>query len=252
MDVNVKFKLRVSRKSLLLTSLLVVILTSFCFISVFNGVSSFALGASDKIVNNETELRNAVVDAPNRRSTTIVLNKDIALTNSSLIIPADKDITLTSNKASGFCELIGAEGRSTIDVSENCVLKLDGIIITHTKSAGVIGGGIYVATNGKLVLYSGEIFGNSAVDYGAPYSWRATGGGVYNLGVFEMYGGKISNNSATSWGTSVGGYGGGVYNNGTFTMSGGEITYNLAHAFGGGVYNEGTFNQLGGTISGKD
>jgi hypothetical protein len=60
--------------------------------------------------------------------------------------------------------------------------------------------------------------------------------GVVNSGMFEMYGGKISNNNGNA------GYGGAaVYNSdhGTFSMFGGEISNNT----GFGVINRGTYNQ---------
>ena len=248
MGVNVKSKLCVSR-SLLLTSLLVVILASFCFISVFNGVSSFALGVSDKIVNNESELRNAVKNAIG--STVIRLDKDIQLTE-SLNITKNKDITLTSNKASGYYKLIGVHRQSTIVVETGGTLKLDGISVTHLS--GEEGSGVTVQDSGTLIMINGEISSNSAtVFFDLAAKHISFGGGVDNRGFFEMYGGKISNNYAYN------GYGGGVYNIGTFIMYGGEITNNTAPyitstnliGYGGGVYNIGIFTNSGGKIFGN-
>ena len=93
------------------------------------------------------------------------------------------------------------------------------------------------------------------------------GGGVYNLGTFNMYGGKISNNTAQYGGgvyngdfltaatfnmyggTISGNSGNGVYNNtkSTFTMSGGQITGNTG-SYGGGLYNGNIAKMTGGII----
>ena len=73
-----------------------------------------------------------------------------------------------------------------------------------------------------------------------------TGSGVNVLsgGVFHMYGGSITGNTAD--------HGGGVYvGGGQFTMYGGEISGNTATVRGGGVsVSGGEFNMRGGTIGG--
>ena len=78
------------------------------------------------------------------------------------------------------------------------------------------------------------------------------GPGVNVAGIFNMYGGKISQNQVKSYDGNRRGYGGGVLvtNRGTFNMFGGEITGNTAQS-GGGVYVEGTFSMSGGTIYGN-
>ncbi|MCL2135699.1 MAG: hypothetical protein FWH37_09195 [Candidatus Bathyarchaeota archaeon] len=267
-----------NRKALLFASLLFIItLTFFCLVSEFNSVvSPFALGTSDKTVSNEIELRDAVNNAPTKNSYTITFNNDITLTDSSLVISANKDITLTSNKIVGHRQLIGASGTSTLIVEDAGVLKLDGIIVTHTSGQGR---GVTINLGGKLVLLSGEISGNTApATVGAVGGPQGFSGGVGNMGVFEMYGGKISNNSASNGAgggvgnsgifdmyggeisnnnalsitsTNAWGAGGGVYNSGTFSMSGGEICNNYVDYEGGGVYNYGVFTMSGGKISGN-
>jgi hypothetical protein len=246
------------RTSLVLASLLVVVLTFSCFVSIFsnNSVSLFTLGTSDTVVvNNETGLRNAVNNAQTGKATIIAFDKDITL-KSTLTISANKDITLTSNKASGFYKLIGAKDKSTVIVDENGLLKLDGIIVTHTNFEGSkFGGGVFVEASGRLIMYSGEISGNAAVG-GRSQSQQSAGGGVFILGVFELHGGKISNNIAYEnydGNTQSGGYGGGVFvsGNGSFSMFGGEISGNRAEKVGGGVSNGGTFTMSGGKIVGN-
>ncbi|MDR2699218.1 MAG: hypothetical protein LBC12_00090 [Nitrososphaerota archaeon] len=275
MDMNADF--RISHKSLLLPSLLIVVLTSSLFVCAFmmNGFSEASL--TDAVhVKNETELKNIIDNTTNYKSTTIIIDNDVALTE-SLKISASKDITLTSIKATGFYKLIGASDKNTITVESGGTLKLEGTIVTHVNK--VFGSGVFVSESGQLFMYGGEISGNSAIVEG---NWASSsglfsrGGGVLNYGVFELHGGKISNNVAGhgfgggvySGGTfkmfggeisdnvvlestSTGGYGGGVYNGGTFMLSGGTISGNTAADNGGGVYNYGSFERLGGVISGN-
>jgi hypothetical protein len=249
MSLTAKFN--VSRKTLLLVSLLTVVLVSSLFVCVFmNGPRGASLENAVH-VKNETTLKNAINRASSKESF-IALDTDIILTD-KLVIPANKDITLTSSKVAGYCKLIGAESRSTIFVEGKGVLRLDGVIVTHPNHRGPqLGGGVYVAKGGQFILYSGEISGNCAIDVGDPHMPASAGGGVYNLGVFEMYGGKISNNHVSTTGSSGapgGGCGAGVCTHGPFTMFGGEITNNNAHVAGGGVYSTDTFTMSGGKIA---
>jgi len=264
-------------RKVLIFSLLIVLVLSSAII-----VCTFTMGIH---VTNEEELRVAVNDAENGKPVTIVFDNDISLTDSPLIIPANKNITLTSKSITRFYKLNGVDWCTTIIVEDCGVLKLDGVVVTH--AIGDFGCGVQVATGGTLVMYSGEISGNigsaaaitggvrinsggSFMMYGGTISGNTAmyGGGVYNNGVFEFFSGKISGNTAFSNGGGVynelycnftmsGGVvsnntsiapGGGVYNRGTFTMSDGIISSNKAR-IGGGVYNSGNFNRSGGEIS---
>jgi len=250
--MNVLFKFNLSRfsgrRGLLCVFLLlfVLVLVFVCFVLVFTGVFSFGLWGSDKVVSNEFELRAAVNNAAG--PTSIAFSKDIALT-ALLVIPTGKDITLTSNRVSGFYKLIGYSV-STITVEAGGVLRLDGITVTNKSGAGR---GVMVNSGGKLFLCSGEISGNHGVNS------DGGGGGVYVSGSFVMSGGKISDNTAFD-------RGGGVYLfSGSFSMSGGSITNNKAYFIvdnnrtvygaGGGVYAEseysGSFSMSGGRVSGN-
>jgi hypothetical protein len=71
------------------------------------------------VVSNKAELKNAIDDAQSDKSTVIALDRDITLTslvNTSnhsdgyvlLVIPPNKDITLTSNKTNGYYKLASA------------------------------------------------------------------------------------------------------------------------------------------------
>ena len=264
MSVNVKTTINLrhqhrrlhSGKILLFTSLLfVLLLFSSGFIYVFSGGAySFALGVSNKVVSNETDLRNAVNDVSG--STTIALNNDITLTE-TLVIPANKDITLTSTSASKFFKLIGGYRdlpadpynpyypTPVITVKGGGVLRLDGIVVTcaHFTWNKII----RVDVCGALILCKGEISGS---DY--------SGDGVDNSGVFTILGGTISNVKPGGQGN---GRGNGVSNSGygTFSMFGGEISNNIvgvcnAQGYNGaiGESNYGTFSMSGGVISNND
>lgn len=231
MLTNVKSQVnfcRLHSKGFFASLLFVAVLFSSCFISIFScGVSPFVLGASDRIVRNEMELRYAVNSAVG--STVIALDNDITLTE-VLVIPVDKDVTLTGT--SKFFKLIGVDARITLGPAEwpdaviivagAGVLRLDGVVVTCANNPLAYNKLVRVEACGTLILYDGEISGNS------------NGDGVVNGGTFEMYGGKISNNNGNA------GYGGGVVNGEdcTFSMFGGEISGNT----GSGVYNRGVYN----------
>ncbi|MDR0797769.1 MAG: hypothetical protein LBE70_03505 [Nitrososphaerota archaeon] len=223
---------------------------------------------SEKIVvSNENELRNAINAAI--EPTSIAIDNDITLTR-TIVIPANKDITLTSNTTNSFYKLFGSpglssisDGSSTLTVANGGMLRLDGIVVTHVSR---FGSGVMVNSGGKLIMYSGEISGNNGNLGGGVFingsgsfmmlggkifgNDALCGGGVENFGgTFNMTGGEISGN--TAWG------GGGVYNDGDFSMSGGKIFSNNVSTFGdryggGGVYNSGIFSMLGGEISGNN
>ena len=98
-----------------------------------------------------------------------------------------------------------------------------GDITNNTTSQGSgkgYGGGVY--NSSRFEMTGGTITGNTAKQYG---------GGVYNNNHFEMAGGTIEQNTAKNYG------GGGVYSGSTSTyIYGGRITNNNAYSFGGDVY----------------
>jgi hypothetical protein len=283
MYINVKSKAysRCFYSKAFVSLLFVAVLASSCFISMFsNGVSLFVLGASDRIVSNEVELRTAINNAVG--STVIALDNDITLTE-QLVIPANKDITLTSTSTSKFFKLVGGGSRTTlgpgeysdavINVKGDGVLKLEGIIVPCPNNILAWNNLVRVEVRGVLILYSGELSDNSlagAVGNGGTFEMYGgkiannNGAGVGNggSGTFSMFGGEISNNKG--FGVSNGGMfsmfggvisnndGGGVQNSGTFSMFGGEISNNMGRNImqsGGGVSNSGIFGMSGGVIS---
>ena len=106
--------------------------------------------------------------------------------------------------------------------------------VTHAKNADGItytGSAINVS-GGTFNMYGGSITGNDATSNN-PSDGRNCGGGVYLSGTFKMYGGSITNNHSAS-------EGGGVYISTQwdcdFYMYGGNITDNTTEKEGGGVY----------------
>lgn len=106
---------------------------------------------------------------------------------------------------------------------EKAVTIIGGVITSHLPSDPIDGGGIF--NNGELNLYGGTIIGNIAQN----------GGGVYNAEGSQMtlYGGKIIGNRALYGG-------GGIDNHGILKIFGGEISsnsvwYSDTHGIGGGI-----------------
>jgi len=187
------------RKELMITLLIVLMISSTIIVYTFTRGSENGSFGDAIHVANEEELRDAVNDAENGKPVTIVFDKDISLTDSPLIIPANKNITLTSKITTKFYKLNGVDWCTAIIVEDCGILRLDGIVVTH--AIGDFGCGVQVATGGTLIMYSGEISGNTGS------AAAITGGVRINIrGSFMMYGGTISGNTAM--------YGGGVYNNG--------------------------------------
>jgi hypothetical protein len=265
MDITDEF--RISCKTFFVSLLVAVLVFSLFIGSSMNGVSGASLENAIH-VKNENELKNAIDNAA-LKETIIALDNDITLTESALTVPYNKDITLTSNRSSGFYKLIGVANQATV-VVDGGALRLDGIIVSGGGYSGV-----YVLNNGMLVMYAGEISDNTAYISGFnPWGYTGSGGGVrIDSGVFELYGGEISNNRAQGYGggVSIGlggavfsmfggtisgntaetGGGGGVFKNGgNFSMFGGTISGNTAET-GGGVYSIGDFSRFGGVISGN-
>ncbi len=124
-----------------------------------------------------------------------------------------------------------------VNVNSGTFNMYGGTISHNDGKVGAVG-----VVNGIFNFYDGEISNNIANASGNG------GGGVYNAGTFNMYGGTISGN--LTWIR-----GGGVTNVGTFNLEDGTITNNSAardgadNCNGAGIYTTGTFNMSGGTVS---
>ncbi len=198
-------------------------------------------------VNNQVELRNAINNAVDNVSTAITLEKNITLTKTELVIPANKIIILK-----GKHNLYGgANEKPTIFVEKKGNLTLDGITVTHKTGKSGVG----VHNEGNLVLKSGlitkneeyassgaggiESLGSSKFTMSGGVISHNTGCGVVGLQII-MTGGKICNNEVIGWD------GGGV--SGNLKMSGGRIFNNKTNLNGGGVYSYGSITMTGGAI----
>ena len=177
---------------------------------------------------------------------TYTLAGNVTLSSANLTIPANTDVTID---LSGYT-LTGNGDGSVIIVNGTLTIQDSGSNGTITGGKGntinneAVGGGIYVASTGKLTLVSGSISGNEAV----------RGGGVYisEGAEFLMSGGNISKNKATAVsGTGGGGVcvrGDASNGYGTFVMSGGEISENMSAIQGGGVFCAGEMTLSDGVI----
>jgi len=236
----------VFRKRFVISLLFMVVLVSSCFVSVFSGASSFVSAAPDCVVSTETELRNAVNNAPSGVPYVVAFTTHIYLETDTLIIPKDKNITLITDGLAPWNLTVFGNPSTIIIVERGGVLSIDGVGVSRQ---GVFSGyGVEVKSGGEFYLYSGLICGN--------------GVGVFNGGNFVMSGGTISDNTDRGVSNSDDGFfvmsdgkisnnAGGVYNSvrGGFSMSGGEISGNTLMYGGGGVANGGNFFMSGGVIS---
>jgi hypothetical protein len=139
----------------------------------------------------------------------------------------------------------GATGGGGVHVSGNgTTFTMNNGVIFNNIAQNARGGGVAVAYSGTFNMYGGEILGNSATT--STYSYGAAGG-VYVSGtgsVFNMYGGEIAGNSSSFRGGGV------CVQEGNFKMYGGDIVSNSTPDDGGGVYvMTGYFTMEQGEIS---
>ena len=131
-----------------------------------------------------------------------------------------------------LCNAIFINYNTTFTVTD---CKNTGKITHDEKEDGTKYTGTAVNMNGgNFNMYGGTLIGNDATSDN-DWDGKNCGGGVYiGQGIFKMYGGSITQNHAAT-------KGGGVYiatqwNRCVFKMYGGSITDNTAEKEGGGVY----------------
>lgn len=268
-------------------SMLLSFLMAFSVLSGGGAVKAMAEGTA---VSTYIELTAALAN----KASVIQLNQVITVTGTILV---NYNCTITSSNGSGLIRGDGftqallstggvADGTSTtlildkvvidgknlaanaaaVSVDENTTLILQNTTIQNNVNSEA-GGGIY--NKGTLEMSDGSLIsGNTAYE----------GGGVYNAGpdiiynsgireaefpvIFNMKGGEISDNTATSTSNDAIGAGGGVAVvrnsdfHGIFYMDGGKITRNSTPGFGGGVTldsgndeNDMLFQMTGGEIT---
>ena len=164
---------------------------------------------------------------------TLVRDYTASFSDTALIIPAEKTVTLNLNWHSIDRSLTAA-------AADGNVMTNNGTL-TITGSGSLIGGfldgsGGAIQNNGSLTIEGGSYTGNRAKE----------GGAVYNAegAALNITGGSFTGNTVTA-------QGGAVVNCGTMTLSGGTISGNSASGDGGGIWNAGTLTVTGGTISGN-
>ena len=133
--------------------------------------------------------------------------------------------------------------------NDRVVLCLNGYNITANANVDVI----KISSYAQFILT--DCMGGK-MEYGKiTHKEGSEGRGIYVNGIFTMYGGEISGNTADAPSASNKRYGGGVYvyDGCSFTMNGGKITSNTAGFCGGGVYlsRKSNFTMNGGSITGN-
>lgn len=133
--------------------------------------------------------------------------------------------------------------------NDRVVLCLNGYNITANANVDVI----KISSYAQFILT--DCMGGK-MEYGKiTHKEGSEGRGIYVNGIFTMYGGEISGNTADAPSASNKRYGGGVYvyDGCSFTMNGGKITSNTAGFYGGGVYlsRKSNFTMNGGSITGN-
>jgi len=143
------------------------------------------------------------------------------------------------NVAWGTATGVNVSGGAGVSNHGNFTMK-DGIIFNNTVRAATLptpigqGGGVFNALpTSVFIMEDGVIIDN----------WAGVGGGVQNLGIFEMHGGEITDNRARGLG------GGGVNNELAFLMENGTIHDNFSYGDGGGVRNMNLFIMEDGVIN---
>lgn len=168
------------------------------------------------------------------------------------VITIVKDVVLASsvNITAGSYVIVGEgatvkgvfDGDLFVISGEGTTLTLGDQAAAENKSDLVFDGGntvregsiFRVELGAKLEMYNSVLIKNAATS--------VSGGAVYSLGEFTMFGGIIENCRASS-------SGGAIYNDGELTLASGEITGCSAN-HGGALYSEGKSNVVATKIKG--
>ena len=143
---------------------------------------------------------------------------------------ANKQLTIVDSDPTKEHKFTDNDGLWVLDANGDKIVK--GGVITGGSST-TNGGGVYIETNGTVIMNGGNIVGCTAKDGGAV---------CVKGGAFEMNGGAIIGCKAAN--------GGGVYVfSGAFTMTDGSIE-NCTATNGSALYLKGTMYANGGTVSG--
>ncbi len=188
-----------------------------------------------------------VVGSDNKGQSAVILRRDAVLTLGG----GEGTLTIDGNRDNVNVTVVG----SAVFVADSSTLNLyDGVRIANNKKLGneriydyyevigittgeIAGGAGILNLFATVNMYGGVIENNlvatqhtTIINEDGTESLRESfgcGGGVYNRGHFNMYGGKITGNEALR--------GGGFYTDRVAYMVSGEITNNIAHYYGAAI-----------------
>lgn len=246
------------------------ILLALCMMICLVPTSVFAEGETNRKVETEQELINALsdssVDVITLKSdieigTTLTVDRNVTLDIYGYMLEISGNGSVIKVKSGGHLTLKDSDPTSTYKFTPDANgLWKWGTSGTKTVHGGVIyggtgtvmgdytlGGGVCIEHKGQLTMTGGNIVGCIAT---GPVAY---GGGVCNYGSFTMTGGNIIGCTAVGYDNNnedSSAYGGGVFVNvvGQFNMNGGNIVGCTATgpvAYGGGIFAGGTLNISG-------
>lgn len=250
------------------------ILLTLCMMICLVPTSVFAEGETNRKVETEQELVNALsdssVDVITLKSdieigTTLIVDRNVTLDIYGYMLEISGNGSVIRIKSGGHLTIKDSDPTSTYKFTPdaNGLWKWStsgtktvhgGVIYGGTgmvMGAFTLGGGVCIEHNGQLTMTGGNIVGCTAT---GPVAY---GGGVCNYGSFTMTGGNIIGCTAVGYDNNnedSSAYGGGVFVNvvGQFNMNGGSISdctavalSGLSVAYGGGIFDEGTLNISG-------
>ena len=137
-----------------------------------------------------------------------------------------------------------AQGYIYVPKDETVTIDLRGYALKRELESSVAKGYI-IENEGTLTIRDTSSDAAGKITGGNNGGTSRGGGGIYNLGTFNLEGGSITGNKARM-------FGGGIYNEarGTVNITGGSITNNTTQK-GGGILNSGTMNISNAVISGN-
>jgi hypothetical protein len=233
-----KFSVFVNAKALTLTMPALALVLGLAFVACATSGGTTAASPAASALASALGGNATATLSNGQHGSTVTLSGD-ARVEGDLPLPSG-DTTINGNGT------IYLQGKGSLfNIGNGQKLILDGV--TLVGAADNDSTLVRVGSGGELVLKSGAIIGNNAIN--------SNGGGVFvaDGGTFTMSGGGIYGNTASS-------NGGGIWvHGGTFIMEGGEIYGNTAlniedPSGGGGIFITGsaTFIMEGGTIYGSD
>jgi hypothetical protein len=206
---------------------------------------------ADIVVNNEVQLQNAILAAPNGTPYEIEIGSAFLIgTAGEVIVPDGKQIILTGATVTRDPIFEGY----LFYVESGASLTLTNITVDGNKdNVTALDALIHLAANATLNIADGAVLRNNL---NAANTAASAGGAVQAHGYVNMTGGEIIGNTNYVAGDTDG-LGGGIFLTGTgvFTMSGGTIAGNYAY-MGGGIYSNSTaptaITITDGTIDGNE